>query len=255
MRQYRSVLTNKSFIKWAHDHMIVLIAHNELLHEEHPAKEEGGRPECSLYPGLRCRDHLNITVETENSREEHLPRVTFVELCPNSWIIAPTGGFPAQGSSVEAPAKGDKAGEQAADRYAPFRQIPEKDQFTSKGIRKHVEAVQALLGDPLDRSTGHKIAAILKKAQTHQDESDWSGVMAALAKIDEHAKKAPLSLRRLVAARLAEVSDEIEYEFDDLKEAKNVPAVRALLKVASIPVVGQTVPIAKAMDEWVKAQK
>ncbi len=122
------MLTSKAFIKWADQNVVVLLSHNELGHEEIEDPNQTGKDNtrCPLYPGLSCRDHLNIAVETDNSRDETLPVVPFVELCPNSWLIAPDG---------------------------KVHRIEEKDQFASKSIQKHTAALQKELGEALPFKT------------------------------------------------------------------------------------------------------
>ena len=60
---------------------MILIAHNEMGHDEEEVKGEDGETVsmCSLYPGMTCRQHVDISVEVDNSREEVLPKVEFVE--------------------------------------------------------------------------------------------------------------------------------------------------------------------------------
>lgn len=243
-------------MKWANENVVVLIAHNELGHDELEPEKEGGEPRCPLYPGLRCRDHLNIAVDTENSREEHLPRVPFLELCPNSWLIAPTGGFPEHSASTGDAKKEDgekaKGDEPADDKYAPVRPISEKDQFTSKGIRTQVGAVQKHLGETLSYEVGQKIYKVFAEAERHAERDDWAGVMAALATLEKHVKKAPLSLRRLMQERLADVSEEIGYVLEDQRDEKDVAGARKLLQIANIKVFGLELPVRKEIEAWLK---
>ena len=231
------------------------MAHNELLHEEHPPEKEGEAPRCSLYPGLRCRDHLDIAVEVDNSRFEHLPRVPFVALCPNSWLIAPTGGFPERSASSASKEADEGDSERlATDPYAAVRQIDERDQFTAAGIRRHVEALQKLLGTPLDPETGTRVAQVLEAAETLTDDDKWREALVRLVTLEKHVPAAPLSLRRLLTERLTAINEAIEYEFEDLKDAKDVAGVRTLTNVAATEVLKQQLPIAKAMQAWLKAQ-
>ena len=49
---YRSVLTQAGFVRWANEHLVVLVAHNELGHDpvvnENATGDEAHR--CPLYP-------------------------------------------------------------------------------------------------------------------------------------------------------------------------------------------------------------
>ena len=68
------MLTNKKFVKWARDHVIVLVSHNERGHE--PIEEKGYDGKvvraCPLYPGMTCREHCDVAVDTDAPRDPDL---------------------------------------------------------------------------------------------------------------------------------------------------------------------------------------
>src|SRR5688572_12330485 len=114
---YRSVLDNKDFIRWSHEAVVLLVAHNELGHEEKKEADSYGNPvkRCTLYPGLTCFEHLDAAVDIDNARGDGLIKVPFLELCPNTWLVLPTG---------------------------EVKQVTEEDQFAAGKIRAQVETLQ-----------------------------------------------------------------------------------------------------------------
>jgi len=229
---YRSVLTNAGFIGWANEHVVVLIAHNELGHE--PERIEGATGDaerCPLYPGMTCRDHLNAAVDIDAARDEDLVQVPFIELCPNTWLVRPDG---------------------RVDR------VEEKDQFVPKAIRKQVEAVQEELGKALDKKTGDAVRERMEAGDAALDEGSWKDALSAWAEALARAKEPPPSLRRLVEARLAALDEEAALEAEDLLDsATPTPEQRAqaaaLLAALDVQVLGRRVGTHAALEAWLKA--
>ncbi len=152
------MLTNKSFIKWANENIIVLIAHNELGHEGIVDKNVTGEDNrrCPLYPGMTCREHLDVAVETDTSRDDELPVIPFVELCPNSWLVHPDG------------------------TVVP---IEEKAQFTTKGISDQAQALQKKLGDAQGAKRFAELLPHATAARDALDEETWRPALEALARL------------------------------------------------------------------------
>lgn len=202
-------MTNKGFIKWADEHVVVLISHNELGHDPVKVEVDGKQVErCPLYPGLTCRQHCDIAVETDNSRDETLPVIDFVELCPNSWWIRPDG-------EIEA--------------------IAEKSQFSAGAIEKSGAKLQQSIGRPLTRKAFAVVGPHIGKALDAVDEESWTAALQALDKaLDEAGKKPPPSLVKLVERVLAGIDEEVSWAFEDALEedtsSAKTEAVRALLK-------------------------
>ena len=107
--------------RWSHEAVVLLIAHNELGHEEKRETDSYGNPvkHCTLYPGLTCFEHVDAAVDIDNARGDGLVKVPFLELCPNTWLVLPTG---------------------------EVKQVSEADQFVVGKIREQVEALQKDLG-------------------------------------------------------------------------------------------------------------
>ena len=99
-------------MKWADESVVVLVSHNELGHEELEVEEDGKTiKKCPLYPGLTCRQHLDIAVATDNSRDETLPVIPFVRLHPNSFLVLPTDKVEAIAEKVEEVEEDDEVDE------------------------------------------------------------------------------------------------------------------------------------------------
>ena len=228
------MLTNKGFIKWANEHVVVLISHNELGHEEivdEGVTGEGGR-HCPLYPGLTCRQHLDISVETSNSRDEELPVVPFIELCPNSWVIHPDG-------KVEA--------------------IDEAAQFTSKGVEDALKAAQKTLGDALPVSVYAKRLPDAVAAQAAFDDERWRDGLLALARLRAAVKRPGRGLRAWITLRLELVEEEVGFLFEDaiedgdLSPAERRTAVTAQLEAVDVRVGSAYVPLRARIEAWLAA--
>jgi hypothetical protein len=228
------VLENDGFEKWAEDRVVVLVAHNELGHEEveEETKEGEAVRRCTLYPGLACRDHLGIAVDIDNARGEGLVKVPFIELCPNSWTVSPTG------------------------EVTP---IPEDDQFDPKRIREQVEGLQKGLGPILSRERFEKVTEQWDRVQPAIDEERWAEALDALSAAMGEAKEPQAPLRALVEAHLASIDEGVTFAFEEIRDddARPLPerreAVRALLATADREVLGSRIPATTAMREWLGA--
>jgi hypothetical protein len=230
------VLTNKSFIEWANENLVVLIAHNELGHDPLEGDEKTGvqRGACPLYPGMTCRQHCDAAVDIDTTRDEDLTTVPFIELCPNSWLVPP-GGAPVQ--------------------------IPEADQFVAGKVKALVAKMQKGLGASLSREDHAQIVNALGQAEAGTDEDEWNKALQALAGIASLAKEPPPSLRALLDKRLAAVEEGVRFAFEDAIEpgrrddtpmATRIDAVRALHEAADVPVFGKKLPVVADMAAWLK---
>jgi hypothetical protein len=230
---YRSVLTQAGFVRWANEHLVVLVAHNELGHDpvvnENATGDEAKR--CPLYPGMTCREHLNAAVDIDTARDEELVAVPFVELCPNTWLVHP-------------------------DRQVV--RVEEQDQFAPKTVRKQVEAAQEKLGPALSTARYVEIRDLLLRGDEALDEEAWRRALedwGAVAKIEARPHA---SLKALIEARLTLLDEAVELSIDDLVEQENptdeaLAAGRALHTALAVPVLGRTVPSRERLGLWLDA--
>ena len=219
-------------MKWAGESVVVLVAHNELGHD--PIEEEGKDGEttkrCPLYPGMTCRQHLDIAVQTDNSRDETEPVVPFIELLPNSWIIAPD----------------DKV-----------HRIEESDQFSTSAIKKQTAKLQKELGEPLSRKAFDKVLPHVRAAHKAMESEEWKQALAAWAKVRGEVKKPGKGLLALIQRHLDEISEDIDYEFEEAREgegplAERRKVVRALLDSIDVKVGGKYLPIHEQLETWLQ---
>jgi hypothetical protein len=224
------VLTNKGFIDWATEHVVVLVGHNDMGHE--PVEEEGedGTPRevCPLYPGLTCRQHRDLVVDLNNSRFEELPRVEFVSLQPNSWLVSPR---------------------------LEVRRIVEEDQFTAGKIEAAAEALQKELGAPLPLARHRKMKAHLEAAESAGAKRDWKAAVAALAAFAKDAADVPEPLALLLPDAVAMLNVKVEEAFLVLRDgaedaATRTKAVKALRAAASGRIGTETLPVLADVDAW-----
>jgi hypothetical protein len=230
-RQYQSVLVNPGFVKWANERVVVVVPHNELGHE--PIEVEGPDGEvverCPLYPGLTCREHLNLAVDVDVARGEDLIKVPFLELHPNSWLVLPTG-------TVEP--------------------IAEADQFVASKIEAQAAAAQKALGPALPRKAFEPVRALLEAAQTALDDGAPGAALGSLAKVAGVVEEPAPPLVSLLDARLAAIEEDVAWRFEQLLEdeekddAGRRADVEYLLKSVSTPVFGKTLPSVARMKEW-----
>ena len=230
---YRSVLTNKPFVRWANEHLVVLVAHNEYGHDPEVVENATGGEEevCPLYPGMTCREHLNAAVDVDTARDENLVLVPFLELCPNTWLVQP-------------------------DREVV--RVEEKDQFQPKVIRKQVEGIQEKLGAALARARYVEIRDLLLRGDKAHDEEAWRKALddwAAVAKIEPRPHA---SLKALLDRRLTWLDEAVELEIDDLVELEQPDAQalvrgKALYAALDVQVLGRHVPSRKRLGLWLDA--
>lgn len=230
---YRSVLTNDAFVRWANEHLVVLVAHNELGHEKVEAENATGDEDeqCPLYPGLTCRQHLNAAVDIDTARDEALVKIPFVELCPNTWIVLP-------------------------DRTV--RRVPEKEQFEGKAVKKQIEEAQKELGDALDRKRFVGIRDLLQRGDKAYEDEDWRRALQDWASVGGQLAEPHASLRALLEARLAWLEGDVELEVDDLVEqteptAEALAQGRALHAALGVSVLGRYVPSRERLGLWLDA--
>lgn len=228
------MLTNKGFIRWANEHVVILIAHNELGHEEIEDEKATGKDakRCPLYPGLRCREHLDIAVETDNVRDDELPVIPFVELCPNSWLVRPDG-------EVEA--------------------IAEEAQFTAKGIREATQTAQKALGEPLSPKTATALMPHARAALAALDDEAWKKGLTALAALRAGIAKPGKGIRAWIALRLAYVEEEVGFLFEDVLEDDELSAnqkrqaIAPLFEGVDVQVGDAHLPVRARMARWLEA--
>lgn len=231
MRQRRSVLTRKAFVRWSRDALIPLVVHNERLHEETEVEVDGEVVRrCALYPGLSCRDHVRAAVDVDNARGEHLVQVPFVELCPNSWLVLPDG---------------------------EVQRIAEKDQFDPKAIRRQVERVQEGLGASLEADVVVPVREALERAEAALDDDRWREALEALAGIERHVPAPHAALRALVRRHFEAIDEWVAFEAEDaLEREEPTDADRALLarlaSAVNVLVYGRMVPIKAKLDAWLR---
>ncbi|MDJ0972950.1 MAG: hypothetical protein QNJ98_00645 [Planctomycetota bacterium] len=228
------MLTNKSFIKWANENVVILVAHNELGHE--PIEDENVTGEdtqrCPLYPGLTCREHLDIAVETDNSRDDELPVVPFIELAPNSWLVQPDG------------------------KIVP---IKEEAQFTSKGIKDATKTMQKELGDGLGVKEGTALIPLAKAALEALDEETWRTALDRLATLRTRIKKPGKGFLGWLALRMETVEEEVAYLFEealedeDLSDDDRRQLIAPLFQSVDVKVGDAYVPVRDRMAKWLKA--
>ena len=208
------------------------MAHNELLHEAVEVEGEDGEKTtaCPLYPGLRCRDHLNAAVDVDNARAEGLVRVPFVELCPNTWLVLPT------------------------DEVVP---VAEKDQFVPAAIQKQAKAVQARLGKSLPASTWAQVRPVLERAEAAVEEETWKTVLETLAGLEKLVPEPHPAFVRLLAPRLETVGEMVGFDAEDLlaeatPTAEQRAAAQALLAEVDVAVYGKHLPVRDALHAWLR---
>lgn len=229
------MLETTAFVRWANANVVTLFAHNELGHEavEVETEDEGKVARCPLYPGLTCRDHLNVAVDIDGGMRGLVPKVPFVELCPNSWLVLPTG-------VVEA--------------------IPEDDQFVAAKIEARVKAAQKELGSALDVARGDRCVRRLAEAAVALEADDWHAALVALAGLAEEVREPPPSLARLVDERLAQIDEPVTWAFEELRDDDDLPpaskrtAVEALLRRVAVDVYGRRLPVVKALESWLASR-
>jgi hypothetical protein len=228
---YRSVLAHKDFIRWSHEGVVAFVAHNELGHEELKETDSYGQEvrRCTLYPGLACRDHLDAAVDIDNARGDDLVKVPFLELCPNTWLVAPTG---------------------------EVTQVPETSQFDPKKIQEQVAALQKTLGDAVPTKAWPGMQDLATKADAALEEDRFQEGLLHLAALGKVVKEPHAAFKAFVQERLDDVEEDVAYAFEDLRDDAKLPAVdkrtkiEALLAAVDVEVLGARVPVHGAMKAW-----
>jgi len=234
VRQYQGVLTQKSFIRWADEHVVVMVVHNQLGHEQRETADADGNVvrECELYPGMTCRQHVDAAVDVDNAREEELVRVPFLVLCPNTWLVRPTG-------EVE--------------------QVAEEDQFASARIQAHAARMQKELGPALSRADFVRLDETMRRGDAALEEERWAEALAAWAAVEGLVKRPHAALVAQIDRRLAALDEEVRLHFEGLSEpgprdtrteAERLAAVDALVAALDRTVLGKRVPVEAAMRAW-----
>ncbi|MDF1701757.1 MAG: hypothetical protein P1V36_11430 [Planctomycetota bacterium] len=206
------------------------MAHNELGHDAVKVKDYDGKvvTECPLYPGTTCRDHVDAAVDVDSTRDENLVAVPFIELCPNSWLVPPTG--------------------------APVR-IAESDQFSPAKIKAQVKALRKDWGPVLPVATFGQIVNALGQAEAATDEDAWGKALQALAGVARFAPKPHAALKALVAARMAQIDEPVGWALEEIDEGSEPlverrKAMQALRKQVDVAVYEKRLPALKAIDAW-----
>jgi len=228
---YRSVLDNKDFIAWSHEGVILLVAHNELGHEEKKETDSYGKEvrRCTLYPGLCCRDHLDAAVDVDNARGDDLVKVPFLELCPNTWLVAPTG---------------------------EATQVVEEEQFVAGKIRERAEALQKTLGAAVPIKAYAGLKDLAAQADLAIEEDRYTDALTHLAALGKSVKVPHAALKALIEARLTSIDEDVAYEFEDARDDAKLAAadkrakIEKLLAAIDIEVLGARLPSHAAMKAW-----
>ena len=230
---YRSVLTNQPFVRWANQHLVVLVAHNELGHDPEVVENATGEDakRCPLYPGMTCRQHLNAAVDIESERDEELVAVPFIELCPNTWLVHPN---------------------------REVVRVPEKDQFQAEAVRKQVEEAQAKLGATLDGARYVEIRDLLLRGDKAYEEDAWRRALEDWAAVAKILPQPHASLRALLETRLRWVDEAVELDVDDLVEQEEptpeaLAAGKRLHEALDVQVLGKHVPSRARLGLWLDA--
>lgn len=194
---YRSVLTSKDFIRWSQEAVVALVAHNERGHEEREETDSYGDKvkRCTLYPGLACNDHLDAAVDIDTARDDGLVKVPFLELCPNTWLVAPTG---------------------------EVAQVSEEEQFVPGKIRERVEGLQKSLGAPVPVKGYAALREIAAKADLAIDEDRHRDALTQLAALARAVKPPHAALKAFIEARVALVDKHVGYAFEDARDSKKL---------------------------------
>lgn len=214
---------------------MVLIPHNELGHDPVEVKGYDGKvvEECPLYPGITCRDHVNAAVDVETTRDEDLVTVPFIQLCPNSWLVPPSG--------------------------EPIR-ISEADQFSPAKIKKQVKPLRKAWGPIVSKKAFGEIVNAFGQADAASEEEAWGKALQALRGIEKYVEKPHAALKALIDARLVEIDEPVGWAVEEIAEGKEpkaerVAAMKALRGRVDVEIYGAKIPQVKAIDAWLKANK
>ena len=233
---YRSVLENKDFTRWSHEAVVLLVAHNELGHEEKKETDSYGKPvkRCTLYPGLTCFEHVDAAVDIDNARGDGLVKVPFLELCPNTWLVLPTG---------------------------EVKQVSEEDQFVVGKTKDQVEAAQKDLGAavPVKRFAAMKESAAA--ADLAIDEDRHRDALVHLAALGKAVPKPHAALKDFIAARLETVEKHVTWAFEEIRDDTKLAAaekrtrVGKLFDAMDVEVLGARPACHGVLKAWLDANK
>ncbi len=181
---------------------------------------------------MTCREHVDAAVDIETDRDEDLVQVPFIELCPNSWLVPPTG--------------------------APVR-IAEADQFVAGKIEAQVVKLQKAHGPSLSKETYGQVVNALQQADAGIEDEAWTQALRALAGLATHVKKPHKALTALVAARLEQIEEQVGWVFEDAQEgdeplAERTGIVAGLVKALDVAVYGAQPKLRATMQAWLKTQ-
>ena len=232
---YRSVLESKDFARWSEESVVLLVTHDERQHEEKTEIDSYGNTvkRCTLYPGLSCAQHVDAAVEVDTARGEDLVKVPFVELCPNTWLVLPTG------------------------KVLP---VSEEDQFLPAKIEAQVATVQKDLGAAVSLKRWADVDASATRYDEAFEAGKFHDALTHLATLAKLVPKPHASLKEFLEARVAEVDTRIGFQFDDLKADAKLPAatkrerMAALLEVANVEVLGARPPVHASIKAWLDAK-
>ncbi len=169
-------------------------------------------------------------MDLESTRDEALVPVPFIKLCPNSWLVPPTG--------------------------SPIR-ITEEDQFSPAKIRKQVEALRKTLGASVSSAHVDQVKNALGQAEAASEDDAWGKSLQALAGLAKFVPKPHPALQALVGKRLAQIDEAVAWaleEFDEGEEALDVrrKGVQALLKRVDVAVYSKRLPVVETLNAWLK---
>ncbi len=176
---------------------------------------------------------MRAAVDIDNAREEDLIQVPFEELCPNTWLVLPTG-------EVE--------------------RVQEQDQFVPDTIHKQVADVQGRLGKPLPPDAFAPVKERLTRAATAIDEEHWHDALEALASIRKVAPEPHAALKALVDAKMADIDEWVAFEAEDVLEGgaattEQRTLVQRLLAAVDVEVYGRRVPVHARLAAWLEKKK
>ena len=179
---------------------------------------------------MTCREHCDASVDLESTRDEALVPVPFIKLCPNSWLVPPTGD--------------------------PIR-ISEADQFSPAKIRTQVDALRKTLGATVTSAHADQVKNALGQAEAATDDDAWGKALQALAGLATFVPKPHAALQALVATRLAQINEPVVWALEELDEgdeplAQRRTGIQALLKRVDVAVFGKRLPVVETLKAWLK---
>lgn len=232
---YRSVLENKDFIRWTHEDVVLLVTHDEREHAEttEPGPYDKPVKRCSLYAGLSCAEHVDTAVEVDTARGDDLVKVPFVELCPNTWLVLPTGAV---------------------------KPVGEEIQFVVGKIREQVAAAQKELGAAVPTKQYATLQESADAADAAIDAGRWAEALPHLAALGKALAKPHAALKQFLEARIASVDTHVTWEFEEARDDAKLAAatkrerIAALLAAVDVEVLGARPPCHAALKAWLDAK-